>query len=74
MLEVSVTSETSVCFRAEEAEGVGDPCDTNQLNLNPACTDSKLLRGLWATALLLGPNGLYLYSLGFNLFSRNITG
>ncbi|XP_038157833.1 B box and SPRY domain-containing protein [Cyprinodon tularosa] len=51
-----VTSIQEISERAEEAEGVGDPCDNNQLNLNPACTDSKLLRGLWATALLLGPN------------------
>lgn len=41
----------------EEAEGVGEPCDTDQLNMNPGCSDSKLLRGLWATAVLLGPNG-----------------
>lgn len=46
-----------VCVRVEEAEGVGEPCDTDQLNLNPGCGDSKLLRGLWATAVLLGPNG-----------------
>ncbi|MEQ2208849.1 hypothetical protein XENOCAPTIV_017229, partial [Xenoophorus captivus] len=44
-----------VWVRVEDAEGVGEPCDTDQLNLNPVCTDSKLLRGLWATALLLGP-------------------
>uniref|UniRef100_A0A3P8T669 B-box and SPRY domain containing n=1 Tax=Amphiprion percula TaxID=161767 RepID=A0A3P8T669_AMPPE len=42
--------------RVEEAEGVGEPCDTNILNLNPNCSDSTLLRGLWAAALLLGPN------------------
>lgn len=46
-----------ICFRVEEAEGVGEPCDTDQLNLNPNCSDSKLLRGLWATAVLLGPKG-----------------
>uniref|UniRef100_A0A667Y786 B-box and SPRY domain containing n=1 Tax=Myripristis murdjan TaxID=586833 RepID=A0A667Y786_9TELE len=40
----------------EEAEGVGEPCDTEQLNLNPGCSDSKLLRGLWASAVLQGPN------------------
>uniref|UniRef100_A0A3B4A0Y7 B30.2/SPRY domain-containing protein n=1 Tax=Periophthalmus magnuspinnatus TaxID=409849 RepID=A0A3B4A0Y7_9GOBI len=40
-----------------EAEGVGEPCDTEQLNLNPTCSDSRLLRGLWATAVLLGQNG-----------------
>ncbi|KAJ0013081.1 hypothetical protein NQD34_017415 [Periophthalmus magnuspinnatus] len=39
-----------------EAEGVGEPCDTEQLNLNPTCSDSRLLRGLWATAVLLGQN------------------
>lgn len=43
-------------LRVEEAEGVGEPCDTDQLSLNPCCTESKLLRGLWATAVLLGPN------------------
>ena len=46
-----------VCVRVEEAEGVGEPCDTEQLNMNPGCSDSKLLRGLWATAVLLGPSG-----------------
>uniref|UniRef100_A0A3Q3BE39 B-box and SPRY domain containing n=2 Tax=Kryptolebias marmoratus TaxID=37003 RepID=A0A3Q3BE39_KRYMA len=51
-----VTSVQEIAERVEEAEGVGEPCDTEQLNLNPACADSKLLRGLWATALLLGPN------------------
>ncbi|XP_014893471.1 B box and SPRY domain-containing protein [Poecilia latipinna] len=51
-----VTSVQEIAERVEEAEGVGKPCDTDQLNLNPACIDSKLLRGLWTTALLLGPN------------------
>ncbi|XP_074474016.1 B box and SPRY domain-containing protein [Sebastes fasciatus] len=51
-----VTSVQEIADRVEEAEGVGEPCDTNQLNLSPACGDSKLLRGLWATAVLLGPN------------------
>lgn len=46
-----------VCVRVEAAEGVGEPCDTDQLHLNPGCSDSKLLRGLWATAVLLGPKG-----------------
>ncbi|XP_047229328.1 B box and SPRY domain-containing protein [Girardinichthys multiradiatus] len=50
-----VTSVQEIAERVEDAEGVGEPCDTDQLNLNPVCTDSKLLRGLWATALLLGP-------------------
>ncbi|XP_070408884.1 B box and SPRY domain-containing protein [Nothobranchius furzeri] len=51
-----VNSVQEISERVEEAEGVGEPCDTDQLNLNPACMDSKLLRGLWATALLLSPN------------------
>ena len=46
-----------VSNRVEEAEGVGHPCDTDKLNLNTACSDSKLLRGLWAGAVLLGPAG-----------------
>ncbi|KAF7662959.1 hypothetical protein LDENG_00221830 [Lucifuga dentata] len=41
--------------KVEETEGVGEPCDTDKLNMNPGCSDSKLLKGLWASALLLGP-------------------
>ncbi|XP_040914571.1 B box and SPRY domain-containing protein [Toxotes jaculatrix] len=51
-----VTSVQDIAERVEEAEGVGEPCDTDQLNLNTGCSDSKLLRGLWAAAVLLGPN------------------
>uniref|UniRef100_A0A8C6STY1 B30.2/SPRY domain-containing protein n=1 Tax=Neogobius melanostomus TaxID=47308 RepID=A0A8C6STY1_9GOBI len=51
-----VTSTQEIADRVEKAEGVGEPCDTEQLNLNPSCSDSKLLRGLWATAVLLGRN------------------
>ncbi|XP_068609276.1 B box and SPRY domain-containing protein [Brachionichthys hirsutus] len=51
-----VTTVQDLAERVEEAEGVGEPYDTDQLNLNPGCSDSKLLRGLWATAVLLGPN------------------
>nr|XP_020456577.1 B box and SPRY domain-containing protein-like [Monopterus albus] len=50
-----VTRVQDIAERVEEADGVGEPCDTDQLNLNPGCSDSKLLRGLWATAVLLGP-------------------
>ncbi|XP_061732335.1 B box and SPRY domain-containing protein isoform X2 [Nerophis ophidion] len=39
----------------EAAEGVCKPCDTKQLNFRPGCGESKLLRGLWATAMLQGP-------------------
>ncbi|XP_074546837.1 B box and SPRY domain-containing protein [Halichoeres trimaculatus] len=50
------TSVQEIAERVEEAEGVGEPCDTDQLNLNLACSESKLLRGLWASAVMLGPN------------------
>lgn len=50
------TSAQEIADRVEEAEGVGEPCDTEQLNLNPSCSDSKLLRGLWAAAVMLGPS------------------
>ncbi|KAK0133182.1 B box and SPRY domain-containing protein [Merluccius polli] len=49
------TAGQEITERVEEAEGVGDPCDSVKLNLNTACSDSKLLRGLWASAVLLGP-------------------
>ncbi|XP_056875804.1 B box and SPRY domain-containing protein isoform X2 [Takifugu flavidus] len=51
-----VTSSQEIAERVEETEGVGKPCDTDKLNLNPKCGDSRLLRGLWAAAVLLGPN------------------
>ncbi|KAM9307235.1 B box and SPRY domain-containing protein [Pholidichthys leucotaenia] len=51
-----VTSVQEIAERVEEAEGVGEPCDTDQLNLDPGCTSSKLLRGLWIASILLGPN------------------
>ncbi|XP_028318764.1 B box and SPRY domain-containing protein isoform X2 [Gouania willdenowi] len=51
-----VNSVEDIAERVEQAEGVGEPCDTEQLNLKPSCSDSKLLKGLWATAVLLGPN------------------
>ncbi|KAL0965455.1 hypothetical protein UPYG_G00281470 [Umbra pygmaea] len=49
------TSGQEISERVEEAEGVGEPCDTDQLKLNTSCSDSKLMRGLWASAILLGP-------------------
>ncbi|CAK6978895.1 LOW QUALITY PROTEIN: B box and SPRY domain-containing protein [Scomber scombrus] len=49
-------SAQEIAERIEEGEGIGEPCDTVQLNMNPGCGDSKLLRGLWATAVLQGPN------------------
>lgn len=43
--------------RIEDAEGAGEPRDTEQLTLNRGCSDSKLMLGLWASALLLGSCG-----------------
>ncbi|XP_053740331.1 B box and SPRY domain-containing protein [Synchiropus splendidus] len=51
-----VISGQEIAERVEEAEGVGEPHDTDQLSMRPGCSDSKLLRGLWATAILQGPN------------------
>nr|XP_057913253.1 B box and SPRY domain-containing protein isoform X1 [Doryrhamphus excisus] len=61
-----VTSIPEIAERVEEAEGLGEPCDTEQLNLRPGCTDSKLLRGLWAIAMLQGPNAYGSPSLKFD--------
>ncbi|KAM9436986.1 B box and SPRY domain-containing protein-like isoform 2-T2 [Salvelinus alpinus] len=52
---VAQTSGQEIADRVEDAEGVGEPCDTDWLNLNAGCSDSKLMRGLWASAILLGP-------------------
>ncbi|XP_029941179.1 B box and SPRY domain-containing protein [Salarias fasciatus] len=51
-----VTSVQEIDERVEESEGVGEPCDTEQLSLNPGCSHSQLLRALWTTAVLLGPS------------------
>ncbi|KAL2100401.1 hypothetical protein ACEWY4_004795 [Coilia grayii] len=51
-----VTSSQEISDRVEEAEGVGEPRDTEQLNLSGDCTDSRLMQGLWASAVLLGPS------------------
>uniref|UniRef100_A0A3P9A0W1 B30.2/SPRY domain-containing protein n=1 Tax=Esox lucius TaxID=8010 RepID=A0A3P9A0W1_ESOLU len=40
-------------MQIEEADGVGEPHDTDQLKLKAGCNDSKLMRGLWASAILL---------------------
>ncbi|KAJ7988595.1 hypothetical protein DPEC_G00325180 [Dallia pectoralis] len=50
------TSGQEIDERIEEADGVGEPRDTDQLKLNASCSNSKLMRGLWASAILLGPN------------------
>ncbi|KAJ8286809.1 hypothetical protein GJAV_G00043510 [Gymnothorax javanicus] len=43
--------------RVEEAEGVGEPRDSDHLNLDPGCGDSCLLQALWASTMLSGPSG-----------------
>ncbi|KAF4072948.1 hypothetical protein AMELA_G00253210 [Ameiurus melas] len=50
-----VSSDSEISDRIEEAEGVGEPKDSEHLNLNRDCSDSKLMLGMWASALLLGP-------------------
>lgn len=50
-----VTSVQEIDERVEETEGVGEPRDTEQLNLNPGCSRSELLGALWTSAMLLGP-------------------
>ncbi|XP_037341265.1 B box and SPRY domain-containing protein [Pungitius pungitius] len=61
-----VTGVQEIADRVEEADGVGEPCDTEQLSLSRGCGDSKLLRGLWASAVLLGPNAYGSSSLRFD--------
>ncbi|KAL4609459.1 B box and SPRY domain-containing protein-like [Arapaima gigas] len=51
------SSGQDLADRVEEAEGVGEPLDTNKLSLNTSCSDSKLMLGLWASAVLLDPEG-----------------
>ncbi|CAL1569283.1 unnamed protein product [Knipowitschia caucasica] len=49
-------SAQDISERVEGAEGVGEPCDTEQLEMKSSCSDSAMLTALWATAVLLGPN------------------
>ncbi|XP_056314426.1 B box and SPRY domain-containing protein [Danio aesculapii] len=51
-----VSSNEEINNRIEDAEGVGEPRDSEQLSLNRSCSDSKVLMGLWVSALLLGPS------------------
>ncbi|TSL28191.1 B box and SPRY domain-containing protein [Bagarius yarrelli] len=50
-----VNANAEISDRIEAAEGVGEPKDSEHLNLNRDCSDSKLMMGMWASALLLGP-------------------
>ncbi|XP_051951889.1 B box and SPRY domain-containing protein-like [Xyrauchen texanus] len=49
-----VNSNQEIFDRIEDADGIGEPRDTEQLSLNRTCSDSKLMNGLWASAILLG--------------------
>ncbi|TRZ03583.1 hypothetical protein DNTS_013498 [Danionella cerebrum] len=62
-----VSSNEEINDRVEEAEGAGEPRDSEQLSLNKSCTDSKLLVALWASAALLGPSS---HSSGILLFDQ----
>ncbi|KAI1905094.1 hypothetical protein AGOR_G00012390 [Albula goreensis] len=50
-------SDQEISDRVEEAEGVGEPRDSEQLSLDPGCSDSGLLLGLWSSTVLLGLSG-----------------
>ncbi|XP_019733161.1 B box and SPRY domain-containing protein isoform X2 [Hippocampus comes] len=65
------TGIQEIAERVEEAEGVGQPCDTEQLNMRPGCSDSQLLRGMWATAMLHRPKAHGLPSLKFDERTAN---
>ncbi|XP_061117973.1 LOW QUALITY PROTEIN: B box and SPRY domain-containing protein [Conger conger] len=52
-------SSKEIGDRVEEAEGVGEPRDSEQLSLDPGCSNSRLLQALWASTMLLGPSGQY---------------
>ncbi|XP_048876932.1 B box and SPRY domain-containing protein isoform X1 [Brienomyrus brachyistius] len=52
-----VNSSQDIAERVEEAEGVGDPIDTEKLTMKFGCSESKLIMGLWASAALLGHMG-----------------
>lgn len=55
--DMLVSANQEIYERVEDAEGVGEPRDTEQLSLNRECSTSKLMQGLWASAILLGPSG-----------------
>ncbi|XP_067114599.1 B box and SPRY domain-containing protein [Osmerus mordax] len=61
-----VSAGSEIAERVEEAEGVGEPCDTEQLSLPTGCGASRLMRALWASALLLGPSAHGSANLTFN--------
>ncbi|XP_048414819.1 B box and SPRY domain-containing protein [Stegostoma tigrinum] len=50
---VLVKHQKEIFERAEEAEGILEPEDSNKLNFNLACAHSHLLSNLWASATMI---------------------
>ncbi|XP_069790224.1 B box and SPRY domain-containing protein [Narcine bancroftii] len=48
-----VKRQAEIFERAEEAEGILEPKDSNKLNFNLACAHSNLLSSLWASAIMI---------------------
>ncbi|XP_078082809.1 B box and SPRY domain-containing protein-like [Mustelus asterias] len=48
-----VKCQKEIFERAEEAEGILEPEDSNKLNFNIACAHSHLLSNLWASAAMI---------------------
>uniref|UniRef100_A0AAY5EAQ2 B30.2/SPRY domain-containing protein n=1 Tax=Electrophorus electricus TaxID=8005 RepID=A0AAY5EAQ2_ELEEL len=48
-----MVSEGALGTEIEEAEGVGEPRDTQHLNVCRECSDSELMLGMWATHSLI---------------------
>uniref|UniRef100_UPI00398F62AA B box and SPRY domain-containing protein-like isoform X2 n=1 Tax=Pristiophorus japonicus TaxID=55135 RepID=UPI00398F62AA len=48
-----VKRQKEIFERAEEAEGILEPVDSNKLNFNLACAHSHLLGSLWASAAMI---------------------
>ncbi|XP_062929919.1 B box and SPRY domain-containing protein [Mobula hypostoma] len=50
---VLMKHQKEIFERAEEAEGILEPKDSNKLNFNLACAHSDLLSSLWASAVMI---------------------
>ncbi|XP_076868135.1 B box and SPRY domain-containing protein [Brachyhypopomus gauderio] len=61
-----MSSNQEISDRIEEAEGVGEPRDSQQLNMSSECSNSELMLGLWASAMLLAPSARGLADLHFD--------
>ncbi|XP_066466989.1 B box and SPRY domain-containing protein [Tiliqua scincoides] len=54
-----VQAEEEIFERAEEAEGILKPQESEKLNFNPRCIQSPLVSRLWASAVLCWASGKY---------------